>query len=82
VSTIFDAATEIQAVCHAKGSAEDLVVLKAFAGRHIDWSDVERVVARVGAALDADLILDEVSVLLAAKDALDDLDRLRAILDV
>jgi hypothetical protein len=40
-------------------SAEDLVVLKAFAGRHIDWADIERVVARVGSTLDTELIVTE-----------------------
>ncbi|MEX2621610.1 MAG: hypothetical protein WD250_15445 [Egibacteraceae bacterium] len=58
--------------------AEDLVVLKAFAGRDIDWADIDRVVARVGTALDRELILSEVTVLLEVKGALDDLERLQA----
>lgn len=61
-------------------SAEDLVVLKAFAGRHIDWADIERVVARMRAALDVELILDEVTPLLEVKEAPDDLERLRDLL--
>ena len=61
-------------------SAEDLVVLKAFAGRHIDWADVERIAARMGDELDADLIVTEATELLEVKEALDDLDRLRMML--
>lgn len=62
-------------------SAEDLLVLKAFAGRSIDWADIERVAHRMGARLDTDLVVEEVTVLLEVKGALDDLDRLRSILD-
>lgn len=61
-------------------SAEDLVVLRAFAGRTIDWADIERVVARVGAGLDVDLVLDEAMPLLEIKEASGDLERLRTLL--
>lgn len=76
MSTIFDAAWAIQDECRARG----LVTLKAFAGRHIDWADIERVVARMGLALDVDLILNEATELLEAKEALSDLESLRAVL--
>lgn len=61
-------------------SAEDLVVLKAFAGRPVDWSDIGGVVARSGQHLDVDLVLEEASVLLEIKEAPEDLARLRALL--
>lgn len=40
-------------------SAEDLVVNKALSGRPKDWSDVEEIVAKQGAALDTDLVMRE-----------------------
>lgn len=61
-------------------SAEDLVVLKTFAGRHIDWADVERIVARQGEALDHALVLSEVAPLLELKGASEDLATLKGIL--
>lgn len=61
-------------------SAEDLVVLKAFAGRYIDWADVERIVARVGPSLDVGLVLGEATPLLDAKEEPGDLERLRGLL--
>jgi hypothetical protein len=61
-------------------SAEDLVVLKGFAGRDQDWLDIRGIAQRQGAALDAELILTEAEPLLALKDVLDDLDRLRRLL--
>ena len=49
-------------------SAEDLVVLKAFAGRDRDWADVEGVVLRQGPRLDRALIRGELSALAALTD--------------
>jgi hypothetical protein len=49
-------------------SAEDLVVLKVFAGRPQDWIDVEGVLVRQGPALDRTLALVEVRPLLDLKD--------------
>jgi hypothetical protein len=60
--------------------AEDLVVHKAFAGRAQDWLDIESIVARQGAMLDADLVLAEAAPLLQLKEAAEDLGRLRALL--
>lgn len=62
-------------------SAEDLVVLKAFAGRHIDWADVERIASRMEGRLDVDLILDELAPLLEVKGALGDLEQVRGLLE-
>jgi len=49
-------------------SADDLIVLKAFAGRPRDWLDIEGIVLRQGAALNQPQILEEVAPLLALKD--------------
>lgn len=49
-------------------SAEDLVVLKAFAGRPQDWLDIQGILARQGKTLDRGIILDELRPLLALKD--------------
>ena len=49
-------------------SAEDLIVLKAFAGRPRDWLDIEGIVLRHGAGLNQPLIVEEVAPLLALKD--------------
>lgn len=39
------------------GSAEDLIVMKAFAGGSQDWVDVERIIVRQTGKLDWDYIL-------------------------
>jgi hypothetical protein len=62
-------------------SAEDLVVLKVFAGRDKDWLDVEGVVTRQGAALNTALVLRELAPLLDLKEDVRALPRLRTILD-
>lgn len=49
-------------------SAEDLLVLKAFAGRVQDWLDIEGVIVRQGARLDRELVLDELRPLLVLKE--------------
>jgi hypothetical protein len=49
-------------------SAEDLVVLKAFANRPQDWIDIERVIIRQGARLDRQLILQELTPLAELKE--------------
>ena len=48
-------------------SAEDLVVMKAFAGRERDFLDLEGVIVRQGAALDWRLVEEELRPLLAVK---------------
>lgn len=62
-------------------SAEDLVVMKVFAGRDGDWADVAGIAARRGARLDAQLVQQELTPLLEAIGASDRADRLWALLD-
>jgi len=49
-------------------SAEDLVILKVFAGRAQDWLDVEGIIVRQGAALARYLILEDARPLLDLKE--------------
>jgi len=60
-------------------SAEDLVVLKAFAGRPQDWIDIEGVLVRQSADLDRGLVLDELRALLELKEDEETEPRLRAL---
>ena len=60
--------------------ADDLVVLKAFAGRSKDWMDIENILVRQGDRLDWDHILRELKPLVELKEApeiLVQLERLR-----
>lgn len=61
-------------------SAEDLIVLKAFAGRDRDWADIEGVAVRQADALDEALIWEELLPLLHAKGDDEGAERLRRIL--
>ena len=49
-------------------SAEDLVVLKAFAGRAQAWLDVEGIIVRQGPRLDRELVLAELQPLVELKE--------------
>jgi hypothetical protein len=49
-------------------SAEDLVVLKAFANREKDWADIEGVIVRQAGRLDERLIWGELEPLLELKE--------------
>lgn len=49
-------------------SAEDLVVLKAFASRPQDWIDVEKVIIRQGQRLNRHLIIEELTPLSELKE--------------
>ena len=60
-------------------AAEDLVVLKAFAGRVQGWLDIEGVVVRQGGGLDRDLVLDELRPLLDLKEDTEAEPRLAAL---
>jgi hypothetical protein len=60
-------------------SAEDLVVLKAFADRPQDWLDIEGIIVRQGAALDRTLALEELRPLLELKEDLDPEHTLRKL---
>ena len=59
-------------------SAEDLIVLKAFAGRGQDWVDVERIIIRQTGKLDWDYIRAQLRPLAELKQAPEILDQLEA----
>jgi hypothetical protein len=59
-------------------SAEDLIVLKAFAGRLRDWADIERVIVRQRGKLDWDYIREHLRPLAELKEAPEILDQLEA----
>jgi hypothetical protein len=61
-------------------SAEDLIVLKAFAGRVQDWLDVEGIIVRQASRLDRDLIIEELHPLLELKEDAEAEGRLRQLL--
>ena len=61
-------------------SAEDLVVLKAFAGRPRDWLDIEGVALRQGSRLDPRQIFAELLPLLELKQDEESAGRLRRLL--
>jgi hypothetical protein len=60
-------------------SAEDLIVMKAFADRGRDWVDVENVAARQGSRLDWPYIERQLSPLAELKDSPGIMERIRAI---
>lgn len=62
-------------------SAEDLAILKTVAGRGQDWVDIVRICHRSGAAMDWDLVFEELEPLLASIHKPESLDRLRDIVD-
>jgi len=49
-------------------SAEDLLIMKVFAGRDKDWADVTSVIERRGERLDLELVRRELKPLLEAKE--------------
>ena len=57
-------------------SAEDLVVHKAFAGRDLDWGDIERVLIRQHGKLDLAQVRSELKPLLELKGEMEALDKL------
>ena len=57
-------------------SAEDLIVLKAFAGRGQDWVDVERIIVRQTGNLDWNYIREQLGPLAELKDAPEILEQL------
>jgi hypothetical protein len=61
-------------------SAEDLVVLKAFANRPRDWGDVETIIARQQARLDWDYVFDQLEPLCQIKDAPEIVERVRCLM--
>jgi hypothetical protein len=61
-------------------SAEDLFVMKAFAGRPQDWLDAKGIAVRQGAVLDQAYLLGHLSELAALKETPEIVDQARAIL--
>jgi len=61
-------------------SAEDLVVHKAFAGRDLDWGDVERVLIRQHGKLNLQQVREELRPLLELKGETDALQKLERML--
>lgn len=61
-------------------SAEDLVVHKAFAGRDLDWGDLERVLIRQYGKLDLNQVRSELGPLLELKGAPEALDKFERML--
>lgn len=61
-------------------SPEDLIVMKAFAGRTEDWRDIEGIAIRQGNRLDQDYLFRQLDPLLAVKDERESSNRLREIL--
>lgn len=61
-------------------SAEDLVIHKSFAGRDLDWSDVERILTRQHSKLDLGLIRSELKPLLDLKGEEHAMDKLESII--
>ena len=61
--------------------AEDLVVHKAFANRELDWLDVKGILQRQGAALNVDLIFQELPPLLQLKGEPEIEERLRQMIE-
>ena len=59
-------------------SAEDLIVLKAFAGRGQDWVDVERIIVRQTGRLDWHYIREQLQPLAELKEAPEILEQLEA----
>lgn len=60
-------------------SAEDLVVLKAFANRDRDWVDIAGIAAQQGPALDWDAVVARLGPLVALKEDPEILSRLAAL---
>lgn len=58
-----------EADCLRTCSAEDLIVMKTFAGRDKDWADITSVLERQGPKLNLPLVRSELSPLLEAKEA-------------
>ena len=62
-------------------SAEDLIILKAFADRMIDWMDVEGVLLRQGNGLDYQYILKHLEPLCALKGFPEIIGKLKQLID-
>lgn len=63
-------------------SAEDLIVLKAFADRAKDWVDVESIIMRQGKKLDTNYIMSQLAPLCEVKEAPEIVNKLTNLLTV
>jgi len=61
-------------------SAEDLIILKAFADRPVDWIDIEGIVVRRGKRLDQAYIFEQFAPLAEAKEESELVEKLRRML--
>jgi hypothetical protein len=61
-------------------SAEDLIVLKAFANRTQDWLDIEGIIVRQGPRLNRELVLAELRPLLELKEDVEGETQLQRLL--
>ncbi|MCZ6671692.1 MAG: nucleotidyl transferase AbiEii/AbiGii toxin family protein [Verrucomicrobia bacterium] len=62
-------------------SAEDLVVMKAFANRPRDWSDIEGILLRQAGKLDTDYILKQLKALAPSKPDQPLMERIKELLE-
>jgi len=62
-------------------SAEDLIVLKAFANRAKDWMDVESIIARQGKKLDTNYIFHHLAPLCELKESPEILKRAKKLVE-
>ena len=60
-------------------SAEDLIILKAFADRIRDWVDIEGILIRQGSSLDFKYIIEQLTPLCELKEAPEIVDKLRRL---
>jgi predicted nucleotidyltransferase len=60
-------------------SAEDLIVLKAFAERTKDWNDIEGIVMRCGKTLDIDYITEQLTPLCELKESPEIVEKVKKI---
>jgi len=60
-------------------SAEDLIILKAFADRTRDWADIEGILLRSGSELDWEFIYAQLQPLCELKESPEILQRLRGL---
>lgn len=63
-------------------SAEDLIVLKAFANRTKDWMDVEGIIIRQGKSLDTIYIMEQLSPLCEIKGEPDVVNKLQDFIQI
>jgi len=79
---VIDRASEFtfaEGISLTTASAEDLLVLKAFAARDQDWVDVRGIITRQGDRLDWNYVLAELAILSEVKEDTDSLGRLETI---